>query len=251
MLKIYEEKVGKSLECFLLVTDSELALRNCCRELIKFELIKNCNFHFQKNTRGYFMTSLKKDYLRSMMIRQMYHITKFLPFINRELILEFIDFLKNKNVETNYFELKNKTDKQRNREVINKIEIILNRLRTRFSKYGELLNWDELLTDRENFVDKTTNSIERLNGRIGTALKESRKIRKIDRIKCISEEFHIINLEFRIGFRKKVRKVSKKAMASHQQLIDLKNILRLRKGKQANWNRVIELILEDFNPQTK
>jgi hypothetical protein len=40
-------------------------------------------------------------------------------------------------------------------------------------------------------------------------------------------------------------------MASHQQLIDLKNILRLRKGKQANWNRVIELILEDFNPQTK
>ena len=125
------------------------------------------------------------------------------------------------------------TDRQRNVEVINKLEIILNRLRTRFSRFGELLNWDELLTDRDDFIDKTSNAIERLNGRIGTALKESRQIRKIDRIRVISREFHLINFEFRVGIRSRVRKVSKKAIANHKKLVDLREILRLRKGKKS------------------
>lgn len=251
MFDFYREIVGKELECFLVTTDSELALRNAVRELIKFTLIKNCNFHLQVNCRGYFMKALKKDFLEFVKIRELYHLTKFLPFIKKDLTLDFIDFLREKNSETNYFELKNKNDRARNKEIIKKLDIILNRLRNRFSKDIELLNWDELLTDRNNYIDKTSNSIERLNGRIGTALKESRRIRKIDRIRIITEEFNIINFEFRTGLGNRVRKISKKAIDAHQQIIDLRDLLRLRTSKRPNWNRAIDLILQDFNPQKK
>ena len=110
--------------------------------------------------------------------------------------------------------------------------------------YKQYLCWDDVLLDSDVFVDKTSNVVERYNRRYKQALIESRKIRSIDRILVIIEEFALISFDFKCCFRDKKRDLNKLSKWRHEKALTLIQLFRFRRNKTPNFNRVVEIILE-------
>jgi len=87
-----------------------------------------------------------------------------------------------------------------------------------------------------------------MNKRFKEALIESRRIRCVDRIRTLGEEFSLINFEFLVSIKNSSRKrpINKLSVLRHEKAVKLVKLFRFRQGKDDDFDRVIELILEIY-----
>ena len=200
---IHTTLTGHPLMAHVLVTDSEMGLVNACSQKIDCVTIKNCLFHFEKNTRSDFRDK-HFDLLESNLnFQNLYYNIRGLPFLPPVMIVPFLDFLEQKF--QNMILCPNQDENSKIRIICSEL---IKKYRTRFTSDSERLSWFNILYESESYIDLTTNTLERSNQEFRKAIRNSRKNRCIDRILSLKSYIYFRSIDFLNNFEHKTKKIT-------------------------------------------
>ena len=169
--QLVKDHCGCKISSPLVTTDAEKAIRNSVLNFFDSKtVLKTCSFHVIKNTKDKFNSTMKsqlslKNPLFNAVLYQYYIVTLKLHYLPEEFAVGLISYLIQK-MEIERFH----DNEEHNLIIKSNLKTVLLYLKKRFTEEGNLISWyDYIMSNRnEVFVDSTSSTLERLNGKINT-----------------------------------------------------------------------------------